>query len=120
MKDKETIAYKNERIKNIAFNLRKLHTKVVMQEWSRLGEKQKNKSTVEYIKIENERSDLRRALDASVCLCPGCHQTDREMVYNAFLEEWYCTCCVQEYIDFYYEKNQIAEQDGKDFYESFL
>jgi len=126
MKDKKTIAYKNDCTKKIAFNLRKLLTKVVMQEWSRLGEEQKNKSTVEYIKIENERSDLYRALHASICICPGCHQIKRDMMYNAYLEEWYCTFCVQEYRDFYLKKKAVLDKGGfvgdfdVEFHESFL
>ena len=126
MKDKKTIAYKDERIKKIAFNLRKLLTKVVMDEWSRLGETQKNKSTIEYIKIENVRSNLRRALHASICICPGCHQIERDMVYNAYLEEWYCTFCDQAYRDFYLKKKADIDKGwsvgdfGIEFHKSFL
>ncbi|MHA1457248.1 MAG: hypothetical protein ACTSXH_20000 [Promethearchaeota archaeon] len=99
---------------------------MVMQEDSRLGEEQKNKSTIEYIKIENARSDLNRALHASICICPGCHQIERDMVYNAYLEEWYCTCCAQAYRDFYYEKKPDIDKGwsvgdfGVDFHKSFL
>ena len=126
VKDKKIIAYKNERIKKIAFNLRRLISKAVMQEWSRLGKEQKNKSSLEYIKIENERSYLYKALDASICRCSGCSQTDRDMVYNAPLREWYCTFCVQEYRDFYHKNKAIIDQGGfvgdfnEDFHETFL
>ena len=97
-----------------------------MDEWSRLGDKQKNKSTSEYIKIENERNELLLGLKASICLCPGCNQTGRTMVYNASLKRWYCTLCTQSYIDFYYENKTIIDQKGfvgdfsKDFHETFL
>ncbi len=46
MKDKKIIAYKSECSKKIAYNLRKLLTKVVMQEWSRLSDEQEGKSTL--------------------------------------------------------------------------
>ena len=126
MKDKKIISYKNERSRKIAFGLRSLIRKAVMQEWSRLGKVQKNKSTLEYIKIEDERNDLYLALQASICKCPGCNQTDRDMVYNASLEEWYCTLCVQEYRDFYSENKIIIDQGGfvgdfdEDFHKTFL
>ena len=128
MKDKKTIAYKNERIKRIAFNLRKHLTEVVMDEWSRLGEikREKGKTQLERTNIENEGSDLRRALDASICMCPGCHQIKRDMTYNAYLEVWYCTCCVQEYRDFYYTKKPAIDKGwsvgdfGVEFHKSFL
>lgn len=126
MKDKKIIAYKNERIKKIAFNLRILIKKAVMQEWSRLGEEQENKPTLEYIKIENEKSDLHRALEASICECSCCNHVDRDMVYNAPLKEWYCTLCVQKYRDFYRKKKAILDRGGfvgdfnEGFHESFL
>ena len=116
MKDKKIIAYKNERTKKIAFNLRKLLTKVVMGEWSRLGKikREKGKTQLERTKIENESSNLRRALDASICICPGCHQIERDMVYNAYLEEWYCTCCAQAYRDAYLEKKPDIDKGWSD------
>ena len=95
-----------------------------MDEWSSLGkEKVKNKSQTERIKIENERSDLFRALKASICYCPSCNQSERDMVYNAPLGEWYCTLCVQGYRDFYREQEAIygdLKVDDNDFYETFL
>jgi len=127
MKDKRIIAYKNERVKKIAFNFRKLLIEVVMQEWINLHhEKIKNKSQAERIAIENERSNLLGALRNSICLCPGCSQTDRDMVYNAPLKEWYCTLCVQKYRDFYRKKKAILDRGGfvgdfnEGFHESFL
>lgn len=120
MKDKKIIAYKNERIRNTAFNLRGVIRDVIMDEWSRLGVKQryKSKSQAEQIAIENERSNLLRALENSICLCPGCNQTDREMYYNATAEGWYCTLCVQGYRDFYIKEFSKNEKDL--FYESFF
>ena len=128
MKDKKIIAYKNECTKKIAFSLRELLTRVVMQEWSRLGEikYEKSRTQPERTKIENISSDLYRALDASICICPGCHQIERDMMYNAYLEEWYCTLCVQKYREFYYKKKTILDKGGfvgdfdVKFHESFL
>lgn len=126
VKDKKTIVYKNERIKKIALNFRKLLIEVVMQEWSRLGEEQRNKPTLEYIKIENDRSNLLGALRNSICLCPGCSQTDRDMYYNAIAETWFCTLCVQKYRDFYHKKKAILDRGGfvgdfnEGFHETFL
>ena len=128
MKDKKTIAYKNDCTRKIAFNLRKLLTKAVMQDWVRLMDmkREKGKTQPERTKIENERSDLYRALQASICICPGCNQIKRDMMYNAYLEEWYCTCCVQNYRDFYYEKKAVLDKGGSvgdfgvEFHESFL
>ena len=120
MKDKKVIAYKNERSKKIAYNLRKLLRKAVMQEWSRLGREQKNKPTVEYVKIENERSDLYRALGTSICECPSCNQIERDMMYNAYIGGWYCTSCVQGFRDYYHEEKTILDKENMEFYESFL
>lgn len=127
VKDKKTIVYKNERIKKFAFNLRRLISEAVMDEWSRLGkEKVRNKSQAKRIAIENERSDLHRALKASICECSSCNQVDRDMVYNAPLKEWYCTLCVQRYRDFYHKKKAILDRGGfvgdynEGFHETFL
>jgi len=97
-----------------------------MDEWSRLGGKQKNKSTNEYIEIGNERNELLLGLKASICLCSGCNQTDRTMVYNVPLKRWYCTLCGQRYRDFYYKNKTILDQNGfvgdfnEDFHKTFL
>lgn len=121
MKDKKTIAYKNEQIRNIAFNLRKLIKNVVMNKWSQLGRNQRNQSTNEYIQIEDERSSLYLMLEASICECSSCYQVDRDMIYNATLKEWYCTTCVEEYRTFYRKNKVFLEQGGfvEDFDESF-
>lgn len=150
MKDKKILAYKNERIKRIAFNLRGVIRDVIMDEWSRLGNEQqkiysetnkikvtpfsdfqaiyrlKNEATVKCMNIEDDRSDLYRALNNSICICPGCNQTDRDMYYNAFAECWFCTLCVQEYRDFYHKNKAVLDRGGfvgdfdEDFHGSFL
>lgn len=128
MKDKKIIAYKKECTKKFAYNLRKLLTELVMREWSSLGEikNEKEKSQSERTKIGNIRSDLYRALDASICICPGCNQIERDMMYNAYLEGWYCTLCVQKYHEFYHKKKAILDKGGfvgdfdVKFHESFL
>ena len=124
MKDKKIISYKKEQTKKIAFNLRKLLSKAVMEEWSRLGEEQvNNNSQAERIRIENKRSNLYIALHASICMCPSCHQTGGDMVYNAPLKEWYCTKCAQEYREYYQKEKAIYGDLGVDdgvFYETFL
>ena len=109
--DKKIIAFKTERVKGIATNLRNLIKKAVMQEWINLHrEKTKNKSQTESIRIENIRNDLYKALESSICECPGCNQSDRDMVYNASLKGWYCTLCTQEYRDFYYKQKPFLNK----------
>jgi len=128
MKDKKTIAHKNKRIKKIAFNLRGLIRDIIMDEWGRLGDIQryKSKSQAERIAIETDRSNLLRALRNSICLCPGCNQTDRDMYYNAIAEGWFYTLFAQEYRDFYQKNKAILDQGGfvgdfdEDFHETFL
>lgn len=137
MRDKKIIAYKSDRVKKIAYNLRGLIRDVIMSEWGRLGREQekirlgKIKVTslngrlvlkrTHYRDIEDERNDLYRALDNSLCICPGCLQSNRDMYYNAVAKGWYCTLCVQEYRDFYYKNKAILDQGGfvGDFSEEF-
>ena len=134
VKNKKIIAYKSEHIKKIAFNLRKLIKNRVMDEWGRLGEMQKTMyvgkikiKTIDaklvldrnqYRDIEDARSILYRTLENSICICPGCNQTSKDMYYNATTDGWYCTTCVQEYRNFY---NREFGKNEKDlFYESFF
>ena len=127
VKDKKIVAYKNEQVKVYAFNLRKLIKKAVMQEWINLHhEKANNKSQAERIRLKNVRSYLYMALEAFICECPGCNQSNRDMVYNASLEGWYCTLCTQEYRDFYYKKKPLLDKGvsvgdfDEYFYSTFL
>ena len=142
MKDKKIIAYKSDRVKRIAYNLRGLIRDVTMREWGRLGREQKKiplgkiKVTslndrlvlerTKYRDIEDERSDLYRALSNSLCICPGCNQTERDMYYNAYIKTWFCTLCVQGYRNFYHKNKAILDQGGfvgdfdEDFHKTFL
>ncbi len=123
MKDKKIIAYKNERVKKFAYNLRKLIIDVVMGEWSRLCVEQRGKPTSVYLKIEDERSDLLRMLRASIYECPCCHQAERDMYFNGPMQEWFCTQCVQKYRDYYQKQKAIhgdLKVDDDDFYVTFL
>lgn len=85
-----------------------------MQEWSRFGylRVEKNTPSEERIRIGNKRSDLYDALRASICECPGCNQTDRDMVYNVSLKSWYCPQCTHEYREFYYKNKAILDHGG--------
>ena len=138
MKDKKIIAYKNERIKRIAFNLRGLLRDATMKEWSRLGKIKHNiytmaknirvtpfsdfqaiydlreKASVKCRSIENERSELHTALDNSICICSDCNQIDKDMCYNAYQEGWYCTQCVQSYRYFYAKEDLFGKAVNKD------
>ena len=149
VKDKRIIAYKSERAKKIAFNLRRLVIRAVMREWSRLGDEQerirlecehevsnlsdqfeisrlKGEATVKHMDIEDKLSDLYEALNASICICPGCNQANGDMVYNVSLDEWYCSQCVQGYHNFYHKNKAVIDQGGfvgdfdEDFHSSFL
>lgn len=118
MKNKKTIAHKNKRIRKFVYGLREIIVREAMKQWSLLREDKKGKSRLEKIAIEDIRSVLYNALDDSICICSGCNQIKRKMVYNALLKSWFCTLCSQEYRDFY------VKEFGKDeeglFYESFL
>ncbi len=142
MRDKKIIAYKDERIKRIAFSLRGLIRDCVMNEWDRLGKKQRmihlGKIEVtsldgrqvlkrnQYMDIEDERSGLYRALGSSICMCPGCNKANKDMYYNAIAKIWFCTLCVQEYRNFYHKNKAILDQGGfvgdfdEDFHKTFL
>ena len=126
VKDKKIIAYKNERTKKIAYNLRKLIIRAVMDKWSRLSDEKKNKPQAERIRIENERSDLYGALQTSICKCASCRHSDKDMEYNAPIKEWYCTQCAQEYRDYYRKEKAFygdlyeKAYDDEDFYQTFM
>lgn len=126
VRNEKIIAYKTEQVRGIAFNLRKFIKRVAMDRWSRLGSLTRNESAIECIKLENERSSLNQALEASICECPGCFQTDRDMYYNSFVQGWYCTKCVESYRSFYYKNKKILDQGGfvgdfdEEFHKSFL
>ena len=128
MKDKKIISYKSDRIKKIAFNLRGLIRDVIMEEWSRLGREQEKiplgkikvaslngrlvLSRTPYRDIEDERNDLYSMLGNSLCICPGCNQTNKDMYYNATAESWFCTQCVKRYRNFYHKNKTILDQGG--------
>ncbi len=124
MKKKKIIAYKDERIKKIAINLRKLLRDVVLDYDSRLGDlslkawKQQNKSKSQ--SIQEQREELLRALSKSICMCPTCRKSDRDMIFNPFVEKWWCAQCYQDMKDTYLNDKSFFEEEGEEeYYKTF-
>lgn len=124
MRKKKIIAYRDERIKKIAVNLRKLLVNIVFDEDIRLGNihfrflKQRNKQEAQ--SIQEQRNELLRALEESICMCPGCRKSDKDMIFNPFVEKWWCAPCYQEMKDAYLNDKSFFEEEGEEeYYKTF-
>ena len=132
LKNKKRIIIRNERLKKIRNSLREFWIRLVYDEmdilqnfynlydWSDLSLEEKNESGILQGKITN----LFGLISKSICSCPLCTNTDRDMVYIPDHETWYCIECQkkgliwdpsqgseedilnQNYIDWYYEEKE--------------
>ena len=124
MKKKKIIAYRDERIKKVAFNLRQLVRKATMERDSELGDlhrkawKQKNRNKSK--SIQQQIYNLLEELDKSICMCPRCRKSDRDMIFNPLLEEWWCAQCYQDMRNSYYEDKPLFSEEGEEeYYKTF-
>ncbi len=124
MRKKKILAYKDEQIKKIAINLRKSIRKATMKKESELGKlhtkawKQQNK--IKSQSIQQQREQLLEALGKSICMCPRCRKSDRDMIFNPFLEKWWCAQCYQEMRDSYLnDKSLFSEEGEEEYYKTF-
>lgn len=120
MKKKKTIIIKNPRLQKLRLNLRMVLIKAVSSEWNKLHEKQKKylydslgnakKMDVfekeQFRKIERGKQLLLRMENRSVCRCPSCQKTDRNMIFNPELQTWYCIDCYEINKSFYRKRGQ--------------
>ena len=119
MKKKKIISYRDDRIKKIARTLRLLIRDAVLDEDSRLGDLRSISKRSDY-KIQQQREQLLGELDKSICMCSRCRKSDRDMVFNPFLEEWWCTQCYQEMSDFYYKQPSFFNNEHEEeYYKTF-
>lgn len=125
MRKKRIVAYREERIKKIAFNLRQLLRDVVIDYDSYLGglnsnswlQDDKEKSYL----IQQQRGHLMSALRKSICMCPRCRKSDRDMIFNLGLKEWWCMQCYREMRDCYYEQKSLFSEEGEEeYYKTFV
>ena len=124
MKKKKIIAYRDERIKKVAVNLRMLIDKATMERESELRDLHtkawKQHSRSKSRSIQQQREQLLGALSESICMCPRCKKSDRDMIFNPFLEEWWCAQCYQDMKNSYYEDKSLFSEEGEEeYYKTF-
>ena len=51
--------------------------------------------------LEGTKHSLSRALNKSICVCPICTNSDRDMVYIPDHETWYCIECQEKGLIWY-------------------
>lgn len=131
MEHGKKIAYKTAQIRQIAYKLRHLIRKAVLERkskihrnFSRLVRKPQRLRQRFNDKIDTLRkkeADLNKALDNSICICPGCGRSDKVMIYYQKLGQWWCEPCFKDRAEFYYEMKPIIDAGGfvGDFDEKF-
>jgi len=117
VKVKKVVAHKDERIRKIAYNLRSLLKNLVLdkdvalnEDWEREYWEMGNKKKARI--IQSQKEELYNALDKSICRCPDCKRSDRDMVFNPAIQEWWCTQCYREMGEYYCKKKEILDKGG--------
>lgn len=104
LKHKKQIIVRNKRLRKIRNSLREFLIRVVYDEmdilqnfdnlydWSNLNLEEQNESGILQGKITN----LFGLISKSICSCPLCTNTDRDMVFIPDHETWYCIECQEQ------------------------
>jgi len=79
-------------------------------DWKREYWEMKNKNKARI--IQSQKEELYNALDKSICRFPSCKRSDRDMVFNSVIQEWWCTQCYQEMREYYYKKKEFLDRGG--------
>jgi hypothetical protein len=113
MKHGKKIEFKTEKMQTIVYGFRRLIIRAVLERKSRIrkkishllgkpsGLRQRFHDKIDALR--EKEFGLDKALDNSICICPGCGRADRVMVYNQKLEQWWCEPCFNDRADFYNE-----------------
>ena len=141
MKDKRTIRIKNPKLQKIRNELRKMwlaatapRFKKYFDELEKIekterGYWRKNFSPRQKqraIELTEKQRELDRLINRSICQCPSCNASEKDMISNRPLDMWYCTECFQGMIDFYHDtkrklaRRQFFDDFNEEFYETFL
>ena len=141
MKNKRIIKIKNPKLQKLRNNLREIWLAALASQWRKYFDELEKVEKTErgywrknYTQKQLEREDelvekqreLDRLEDSSICKCPSCNASEKDMIYNRPLEMWYCTSCYQKMIDFYHDtkrklaRGQFFDDFNEEFYETFL
>jgi ribosomal protein L37AE/L43A len=61
-----------------------------------------------YQRLSKEYDQLEIALRASICVCPSCFSSKKDMTFNPNTKMWYCTSCYKTM-----QKYNDVEMDGE-------
>ena len=122
MKHGKKIEYKTEKIRIIAIYLREvinfatqntmsgyqeLSARLVKKPW-----KLRQRFTDKIEVLRKGEAGLSKALDNSICRCPSCRRTDRVMIYNQKLGQWWCEPCFNDRAEFYNDMKPTIDAGG--------
>jgi hypothetical protein len=120
MKEEKKVIIRNKQLKQIRNNLREILIRSVYNEIEILNvfcnlyepplelslEEQK-----EVYFLEGTKHTLREALIKSICVCPLCTHSDKDMVYIPDHDTWYCIECQEK--DLIWDPSKGSEEDRR-------
>jgi len=137
LKDEKKIIIRNEKLRKVRNNLREIIIRAVYDEMQILQNFGNLYRDVLSLKPEEQKESailqgritkLSSLLSKSICVCPLCTQSDKDMVYIPIHEMWFCVECQEkdliwyramgsaedrrqnDYINYYYEQKEKFER----------
>ncbi|MFX0165470.1 MAG: hypothetical protein ACFFAG_19150 [Promethearchaeota archaeon] len=118
LKHKKQIIIRNEHLRKIRNSLREFWIRIIYDEieilrnfaslyddWSNITLKEEN----EFSQLQARKINLFHLISKSICSCPLCTNTDRDMVYIPDHETWYCIECQEK--GFIWDSSHGSEED---------
>lgn len=136
MKHGKRIEYKTGKIRLIAYSFRKIINVAAqnkMLEYQKVAARLikkpyrlRQRFDDKIRSLRKKEAGLNKALDNSICICPGCGRSNRVMIYNQKLGQWWCEPCFNDRAHFYHEMKPTIDAGGcvgdfdVEFHKSFL
>jgi hypothetical protein len=120
MKNERRIIIRNERLKKTRNNLRALLRMAVYDKieilrkfdslyegWLELTPEEQKEVAL----LQGKKHKLYDLLDKSICVCPLCSKADKDMIYIADHDTWYCIECQEK--DLIWYPSHGSEEDRR-------
>jgi len=129
LKHEKVIKIRNERLIKVRNNLRKILIKSIYDEieilrnydslygaWLNLAPAEQK----EVAYLQGTKHELLSLLRKSICVCPICTKTDRDMIFIPHHKSWFCTDCHEKGLIWYHPRGSEEDRRQHDYINWYL
>jgi len=109
VKHKKVIEIRDPRLRKIRNNFRllwisatqRIYDKNLGKQEALLKDRMNSYEMDQFRKSEKDIQRIRALVDRSICKCPVCRKSDRDMIFNPITKVWFCVHCYELNREYY-------------------